>query len=97
LAPAFDPLAETLARVLVFGPLVFAGLLMAMDPSRFASLPQDLAHGIQRFRRHFQQRGPEPFLSAPPLRGIQGSETFVKLAGWTLVALGVLGLFNLLG
>ena len=97
MTPAFDPLAETLTRMLVFGPLVFAGLLMAMDPSRFASLPEDLAHGIHRFRRHFQQRWPETFVSPPPLRGIEGPETFVSLAGWTLVALGVLGFLNLLG
>jgi len=95
--PALDPLATTLARMFVFGPVVFLGLMMAMNPSIFTSLLSDLEDGVRRFNLHLQGRWPEPFFRPVGFHGTDRWEAGGRVAGVFLAVVGLLGLLEMLG
>jgi hypothetical protein len=86
----------TLARMVVFSPVVFLGLMMAMNPSSFTSLLSDLEDGVRRFQLHLRGHWPEP-IRPVGFRATDRVEAGVRLAGLFLVVVGLLGMLEMLG
>jgi hypothetical protein len=95
--PALDQIATTLARMIVFGPVMFLGLMMAIQPSSFTSLLSDLEDGLRRLKLHLQGRWQDPFVPFAGFHGAEHREAGVRLAGVLLVVAGLLGMLELLG
>jgi hypothetical protein len=95
--PALDPIATTLARMIVFGPVMFLGLMMAIKPSSFTSLLSDLEDGVGRFKLHIQGRWPDAFFHFGGFHDAGRWEAGVRVAGVLLVVAGLLGMRELPG
>jgi hypothetical protein len=96
-SPALDQIAATLARMFVFGPMVFLGLMWVMNPASLTSLLADLEDGVRRFKLHLQGRWADPFARPVRFHATDRAEGRARLAGALLVVAGLLGMLELLG
>lgn len=83
---ALEDAGTILVLLLVFGPVVWAGLLMTIDPAKCARLLDGLAEDLSRFQHRRQWQAP---LRGPGLDS-RGAQTMVRLAGLALAAFGLL-------
>jgi hypothetical protein len=61
------------------------------------SLLTDWTQGVHRFGHYLQARWQQPFFGPLPLPRPERLETALRLAGLAIVALGALGLAEMLG
>jgi hypothetical protein len=99
MSPVPDQLADTVVRLCAFAPIIFGGLLMAMDPLSFRRLLHDVSDGIRRFQQHLQTPWQRPFShypAAPSPHADAKEDALVRLAGLAIIAVGLLALWELL-
>ncbi len=84
-----------LGRLFIAAALIFAGLLMLMDPLRFLKFVNTVSDGLQRFRDYLQSSPWEdPFLGSHAVPDSPRTRAVVRYAG---LALTMLGLVHLAG
>ncbi len=93
--PVLADAAEMLGRLCIAAPVIFAGLLLVMDPPRFLKLVNTVSDSLQRFRDYLQSSPWEdPFLGSREVPDSPRTRTVVRCAG---LALTMLGLVHLAG
>ena len=84
-----------LGRLCIAAPIIFAGLLLVVDPLRFLKLVKTFSDGLQRFRdRLHSSPWEDPFLGSREVPDSPRTRTVVRCAG---LALTMLGLVHLAG
>lgn len=90
--PLLDQLGATVVWVSVFAPMLWAGLVMALDPPGFSSVLSGLTEVLHRFPRGFGARWRDPFMPLRPVAPMPWVDAWVRPAGFFLVALSLAGL-----
>ena len=89
-------IADTIAQLCVIGPLMFAGLVMLIDPKCVVDLLWPLMDGIDRFRGSLTNRQwfggfPEP----TAMRNPAAADAFMRGVGVLLICLALAGVASL--
>ena len=93
--PVLADVAEILGRLCATAPLVFAGLMLAIDPLKFLDIVRTISDGAQRFRDHLQSSPwADPFLGSQP---VPDSQRTRLVARCVVLALATAGLVHLAG
>ena len=91
--PVLADVAEILGRLCATAPLVFAGLILAIDPLKFLNIVGTVSDGLQRFRDHLQSSPWEnPFLGAQSVPDTPRTRVVVRILGLALAAAGLVHL-----
>ncbi len=93
--PVLADAAEMLGRLCIAAPVIFAGLLLVLDPLQFLKFVNVASDSLQRFRDHLRSSPWEdPFLGSSEVPDSPRTRTVVRCAG---LALTMLGLVHLAG
>ncbi len=93
--PVLADAAEMLGRLCIAAPVIFAGLLLVVDPPRFLKFVSTFSDVVQRFRDHlWSSPWEDPFLGSREVADSPRTRTVVRCAG---LALTMLGLVHLAG
>ena len=89
-------IADTIAQLCVIGPVMFAGLMMLIDPTVVVDLLWSLMDGIHRFRGSLVNRQwfggfPEPRAMRDPA----AANAFIRGVGVLLILLALGGVVSL--
>ncbi|MCW5981818.1 MAG: hypothetical protein KIT09_27280 [Bryobacteraceae bacterium] len=86
-----DSAGAMLARLCLFGPVIYAALLMVVDPAKIVALLSRAASRLSSLESH---QWAKPSRDAESFPASPGMELFVRFAG---VALALFGLLHLIG
>lgn len=95
--PLLDQLGATIVWMSVFAPMLWAGLVMALDPLGFSSLLSGLGEVLDRFARELGSGWREPLLPFRPASATPWVDAWARPAGFFLIALSLAGLWEALG
>ena len=91
--PVLADAAEMLGRLCIAAPVVFAGLLLVLDPLQFLKFVNVASDSLQRFRDHlWSSPWEDPFLGSHEVPDSPRTRTVVRCAGLVLTMLGLVHL-----
>ena len=91
-----DNAGEMLVRLCIFGPVIYVGLLMMIDPMRIVRLLKDFTAEIDRFKGFLRgSQWSQPIAEPDSFKDSSGNRTFIRVIGLALTVFGLLHIAGL--